>query len=281
MDINKRSSNKACASCKFQRRKCSKDCPLAPYFPANKPKTFSNAHRLYGVSSISKLLKRINNDKKDEAMTSIIYESNIRSMFPIYGCTGVINILQGKLHNARLELNYIQNLLNICKQNYASQQQNLLPMGNNFISMPSTSCQIPNDPICNNIGDRSYFYDNSENNNFMLSHIIPNDVNNITSIDSKNELEVNVETGVSGVFSNGADIQLMEENSNLMATQGDLEHNYFGVDVQSAYDDYDTELSRLFHGEQHPPITPKDAPKSSSVGSGEQELDKNSKHGDK
>ncbi|XP_073226943.1 uncharacterized protein [Cicer arietinum] len=192
-------------------------------------------------------------------MTSIIYESNIRSMFPVYGCAGVINILQSKLHNATLELNYIQNLLNIFKQKHPSQQKNLVPMGNNSISMPSTSCQIPNDPICNNIGDGSFFYDNSENNNFMISDTIPNDVNNITSIDSKNELE---------------------ENSNLMATQGDLEHNYFAVDVQRKKDEFGTESSRLLHGEQHPQITQQDAAKSSSVGSAEQEHDKNSKHGD-
>ncbi|XP_027187426.1 LOB domain-containing protein 27-like [Cicer arietinum] len=94
MDINKEGSNKACASCKYQRRKCTKECPLAPYFPINKSKSFINVHRLFGVCYILKLLNRIDDDKKDEAMTSIIFESNIRAKFPIHGCVGVINILQ-------------------------------------------------------------------------------------------------------------------------------------------------------------------------------------------
>ncbi|RVW35523.1 LOB domain-containing protein 27 [Vitis vinifera] len=39
-------TSQACAACKYQRRKCSSECPLAPYFPPDQPKMFANAHRL-------------------------------------------------------------------------------------------------------------------------------------------------------------------------------------------------------------------------------------------
>nr|CAD1818355.1 unnamed protein product [Ananas comosus var. bracteatus] len=50
-------SRPACAACKHQRRKCTADCPLALYFPADQPKQFQNAHRLFGVSNILRILK--------------------------------------------------------------------------------------------------------------------------------------------------------------------------------------------------------------------------------
>ncbi|PNX83370.1 LOB domain protein, partial [Trifolium pratense] len=51
---------------------------------------FGNAHRLYGVSNILKILKEIDDDKKDDAMKSIIFESDIRAKFRVDGCFGVI-----------------------------------------------------------------------------------------------------------------------------------------------------------------------------------------------
>ena len=50
-----RVNNRACAACKYQRKKCNPDCVLAPYFPADNPQRFVNFHNLFGVSSILQL----------------------------------------------------------------------------------------------------------------------------------------------------------------------------------------------------------------------------------
>ncbi|CAN8269373.1 unnamed protein product [Cochlearia groenlandica] len=53
---NNNSTNQACAACKYQRRKCASDCILAPYFPHDRHNQFLNAHKLYGVSNITKII---------------------------------------------------------------------------------------------------------------------------------------------------------------------------------------------------------------------------------
>lgn len=95
----------ACAACKFQRRKCTPNCPLAPYFPANQPKMFQNVHRLFGVSNITKTLSSLKTkDQKEDAMKSIIYEAEMRERFPVYGCSVIIRQLDLQLQYAIDEL---------------------------------------------------------------------------------------------------------------------------------------------------------------------------------
>ncbi|XP_051117770.1 protein LATERAL ORGAN BOUNDARIES-like isoform X2 [Andrographis paniculata] len=84
----KGASAPACAACKYQRRRCTPDCLLAPYFPADQPQMFQNVHRLFGVANVAKTLSTLkdNQNKKDDAVTSIIFESNMREKSPIFGC---------------------------------------------------------------------------------------------------------------------------------------------------------------------------------------------------
>ncbi|PIA40231.1 hypothetical protein AQUCO_02500139v1 [Aquilegia coerulea] len=114
-------TSQACAACKYQRRKCAPDCALAPYFPPDQPKMFQNAHRLYGVSNILKILKMLDPLQKKEAMLSIIYQSNIREKYPVHGCLGVIAYLEHCTHQAELELADVMTQLNICRQHHQNQ----------------------------------------------------------------------------------------------------------------------------------------------------------------
>ncbi|OVA12028.1 hypothetical protein BVC80_1483g17 [Macleaya cordata] len=107
----------ACAACKYQRRKCSADCPLAPYFPPDQPKMFQNAHRLFGVRNILNILKPLDPSQKMEAMRSIVYESNIRARSPVGGCHGIIWQLQYQLQQTLLELQLVNTQLAIYRQN--------------------------------------------------------------------------------------------------------------------------------------------------------------------
>uniref|UniRef100_A0A7N2KZZ3 LOB domain-containing protein n=2 Tax=Quercus lobata TaxID=97700 RepID=A0A7N2KZZ3_QUELO len=94
----------ACAACKYQRRKCEKDCPLAPFFPAEEFKSFQYAHRLFGVSNIMKILKQVHPADREKAMRSVKYESKMWAKFPNTGCYGIVQQLQLQLQEATGEL---------------------------------------------------------------------------------------------------------------------------------------------------------------------------------
>jgi len=104
-------TSQACAACKYQRRRCTPDCPLAPYFPANKPEMFRNAHRLFGVRNIVRILEQLRDDQKDEAMKSIIFESDMRERFPVFGCSLVLWQLMDQVKLCQQELFYVNSLL--------------------------------------------------------------------------------------------------------------------------------------------------------------------------
>ncbi|KAF3953340.1 hypothetical protein CMV_021206 [Castanea mollissima] len=94
----------ACAACKYQRRKCANDCPLAPFFPAEEFESFQYAHRLFGVSNIMKILKQVHPADREKAMRSVKYESEMWTTFPNTGCYGIVQQLQLRIQEATGEL---------------------------------------------------------------------------------------------------------------------------------------------------------------------------------
>ncbi|XP_058773196.1 LOB domain-containing protein 27-like [Vicia villosa] len=146
MDISKK---RACCACHHRRRKCSPDCPFAPYFPADEPKMFANAHRLFGISGMLKTLKKISDDEgKDAAMKSMIFESDVRANFPVHGCLGVIIVYQSMIQKHAEELDRVKKVLSLF------QQHNLVPdFSVDHSLIPSTSSQIPSFPVFNNVGE--------------------------------------------------------------------------------------------------------------------------------
>ncbi|XP_008813836.1 LOB domain-containing protein 22-like [Phoenix dactylifera] len=84
------SATQACAACKYQRRKCNQDYTLASYFPADQQRQFLNAHRLFGVSNILKIICHLDPVQCAEAMHSIIFQSNARAHDPVGGCYSII-----------------------------------------------------------------------------------------------------------------------------------------------------------------------------------------------
>ncbi|XP_047310553.1 protein LATERAL ORGAN BOUNDARIES [Impatiens glandulifera] len=106
--------NQACAACKYQRRKCAPDCILAPYFPHDRTRQFLNAHRLFGVSNITKIIKNLNPPDKDEAMRTIIFQSDVRASDPVGGCYQIIRDLQRQIEFLTMELELVLHQLAIC-----------------------------------------------------------------------------------------------------------------------------------------------------------------------
>ncbi|XP_061341354.1 LOB domain-containing protein 36 [Gastrolobium bilobum] len=99
------SSNSPCAACKFLRRKCTQECVYAPYFPPDNPQRFAYVHKVFGASNVAKLLNELNAAQRDDAVKSLAYEAEARLRDPVYGCVGLISVLQHKLRQIQVELN--------------------------------------------------------------------------------------------------------------------------------------------------------------------------------
>ena len=116
-------TSQACAACKYQRRRCTPECPLAPFFPPDQPKLFQNAHKLFGVSNILKILKKLEPEQKATAMWSIMYQANERDRDPVHGCLGKICQLRYQIWHLEQELNAVHTRLEMCRQQQQQQQQ--------------------------------------------------------------------------------------------------------------------------------------------------------------
>ncbi|KAG1347550.1 LOB domain-containing protein 22-like [Cocos nucifera] len=137
-------TSQACAACKYQRRRCSADCLLAPYFPPDQPKQFQNAHRLFGVSNIVKILNKLEPPQKTEAMRSIIYEANVRDRYPVHGCLGLIFTLHLQIQHTQLELDAINAQLSPYRHHHQSSQLQFASL-----SSSSSSNYLPFDTLPN------------------------------------------------------------------------------------------------------------------------------------
>ncbi|KAB2633458.1 LOB domain-containing protein 27-like [Pyrus ussuriensis x Pyrus communis] len=139
----KGTTSQACAACKYQRRKCTAECPLAPYFPADQPKMYQNAHKLFGVSNILKILKNLDPRQKVEAMRSIIYQANLRDKFPVYGCWEVIRQLQYQILAAEEQLQAVHQQLAMYRQHH----HQISSMPEYVMSQLELGMALPNNPL--------------------------------------------------------------------------------------------------------------------------------------
>lgn len=119
-------TTQACAACKYQRRKCTPECLLAPYFPADQPKVFQNVHKLFGVSKIEKILKNLDPSQKKIAMESIICQANFREKYPVHGCWEEICRLRYQIWYVEQDLRAVNQQLEMYRQHYLQHQGSLM-----------------------------------------------------------------------------------------------------------------------------------------------------------
>ncbi|XP_042497589.1 protein ASYMMETRIC LEAVES 2-like [Macadamia integrifolia] len=86
------SSNSLCAACKFLPRKCIQESVFA-----NQPTKFSNIHKVFTTSNVDKILNELNPTQREDAVNSPAYEADARLRDLVYGCVGLISILQQRL----------------------------------------------------------------------------------------------------------------------------------------------------------------------------------------
>ncbi|GER28294.1 LOB domain-containing protein 6 [Striga asiatica] len=88
----------------FLRRKCQPECVFAPYFPPDQPQKFANVHKVFGASNVTKLLNELHPGQREDAVNSLAYEADMRLRDPVYGCVGVISLLQHQLRQLQIDL---------------------------------------------------------------------------------------------------------------------------------------------------------------------------------
>ncbi|KAJ7956323.1 putative LOB domain-containing protein [Quillaja saponaria] len=158
-------TSQACAACKYQRRKCTSECHLAPYFPADQPNTFRNVHKLFGVSNILKILKNLEPNQKREAMRSIIYQAYIRDRYPVLGCCEVINQLRNQIWQVAEELHAVYAQLEM----YRQQNQN----PGSYMPDDETSQLELGMATCSNNAGLSFFNQTPQNFNMVAAAALP------------------------------------------------------------------------------------------------------------
>nr|GMD12312.1 lob domain-containing protein 4 [Ipomoea batatas] len=94
-----------CAACKLLRRRCTKYCIFLPYFPPTHPERFAAVHQVFGASNITKMLQEVPVDSRADAVMSMVYEATARLRDPIYGCVGLISVLQKNVFELQSKLN--------------------------------------------------------------------------------------------------------------------------------------------------------------------------------
>ncbi|XP_075666039.1 LOB domain-containing protein 24-like [Castanea sativa] len=93
-----------CAACKSLRRRCTKDCVLAPYFPPTNPQRFACVHKIFGASNITKMLEQLPVHLRPMAADCMSFEASSRVEDPVYGSVRIISQLQEKIIEAQSEL---------------------------------------------------------------------------------------------------------------------------------------------------------------------------------
>ncbi|KAF5956103.1 hypothetical protein HYC85_008959 [Camellia sinensis] len=92
------STKSPCAACKLRRQKYTQECVFAPYLPPDQPKKFANVDAVLGASNIAKILKAA---QREEAVNSL---ECARLRDPVYGCVGLISILQHRLKQVQIDI---------------------------------------------------------------------------------------------------------------------------------------------------------------------------------
>lgn len=93
-----------CAACKSLRRKCTRDCIFLPYFPRDDPEKFARVHKVFGASNVSKMLQELPAHQREDAVASLEYEAQARVQDPVYGCVGILCVLQRQVASLRAQL---------------------------------------------------------------------------------------------------------------------------------------------------------------------------------
>ncbi|KAJ7571227.1 hypothetical protein O6H91_01G155800 [Diphasiastrum complanatum] len=104
LSLTSASGTSACAACRVLRRKCTNECLFAPYFPPDQPQKFAHVHKVFGVANITKMLHELPPMQRENCIDSMAFEANARVQDPVFGCVGVISLLQEQIAHLQAQL---------------------------------------------------------------------------------------------------------------------------------------------------------------------------------
>ncbi|KAL4577396.1 hypothetical protein LXL04_013505 [Taraxacum kok-saghyz] len=153
-------------SCKFLRRKCTQECVFAPYFPPDQPQKFANVHKVFGASNVAKLLNELNATQREDAVNSLAYEADARLRDPVYGCVGLISILQHRLRQVQVDLENAKREL----ANYIGPSAMLPILNQGFIqhSALTYNNNMQPEPVLGLTGPRNFREQNVQNQQMII-----------------------------------------------------------------------------------------------------------------
>ncbi|KAL3640632.1 hypothetical protein CASFOL_015600 [Castilleja foliolosa] len=158
----------ACAACKHQRRRCTPECLLAPFFPADQPQLFQSVHRLFGVKHVQNLLKELAPHEKVMAINSIKFHAAMRERHPVYGCLFEIQHLTYQIQVAEEELQLVLQQL----AHYRQHQEHIADVDNSCISQVQLGMANPeNDNFADFNCNLEYKENNEVDSLFIQSQI--------------------------------------------------------------------------------------------------------------
>ncbi|RVW95443.1 LOB domain-containing protein 1 [Vitis vinifera] len=101
-------THQPCAACRMLRRRCDRDCILAPYFPSYEIEKFAGVHKVFGASNVIKMIQMVEESRREDAVKAIIYEATTRLRDPVYGSAGAIFHLQKMIQDLNTQLDSIR-----------------------------------------------------------------------------------------------------------------------------------------------------------------------------
>lgn len=93
-----------CEACKFLRKKCTYDCPLAPHFPADGPLRYPIVHTILGRHNVTKILQNLPELSRADAATTLYLEAEARIKDPVCGCSGEIYRTEKRITELQAEI---------------------------------------------------------------------------------------------------------------------------------------------------------------------------------
>ncbi|VFQ96581.1 unnamed protein product [Cuscuta campestris] len=117
---NKDWGSSRCAACKQLRRRCPSDCIFMPYFPPNDPLRFASVHRIYGTNNVAKMLQEAEEHQRGDVAESLYYEAQCRLNDPVYGCVGMIAVLQQEIQRCEWLLAKVEAQIQLLKATQAA-----------------------------------------------------------------------------------------------------------------------------------------------------------------
>ncbi|GKD24805.1 LOB domain-containing protein 36-like protein [Tanacetum coccineum] len=65
-------------------------------------------HKVFGASNVAKILNELSTFHREDAVNSLAYEADARLGDPVYGCVGLISVIQHRLKQVQVDLHSVK-----------------------------------------------------------------------------------------------------------------------------------------------------------------------------